>query len=39
MTEKRKSCCQFTQSAASLPKAPRDHARNAVNLEHFLLDE
>ncbi|WCM19464.1 hypothetical protein NDK50_18915 [Paraburkholderia bryophila] len=37
-TEKGKSCCQFTQSAADSPKGGANHARKGNKLERFLLD-
>jgi hypothetical protein len=39
VTEKGKSCCQFTQSAACRLKEPRKPSQKDLNLEHFLLEQ
>jgi hypothetical protein len=36
-TEKERSCCQFTQTAADLPIQGRQAGAKRVFLEHFLL--
>jgi len=38
-TEKEKSCCQFTQSAASTPIHRRERRANRAFLERFLLKQ